>query len=348
MRDRVNQATLGTFVGIFTYCLVVLRTVRDPGEDGAQFVPSLAVFGGLVLGILGIALLVFFIHYIARSIQATEIIAAVGNETRETIDRLFPDEVDSEDASGDDMACAPGTPVREGERVPVLASRTGYVQGLDIEELVELAQRDDAIVHSLVPVGGFVVDGTPIAVVTSASDLDPETVRRFGKHVSIGRQRTTQQDAAFGMRQLVDVALKTLSPSVNETTTATLCLDQLAATLVLLSGRRLRCSFRDEDGQVRLGTPGPDYAGFVELAFDEIRRSAEGNVAALESLLRAIERVAAETSLPARRQALAEQVRAATESIGRSVPAPAERDRLAERVTEVLRLCERNPAGRPG
>jgi uncharacterized membrane protein len=132
MRDRINQTVLGVFVGIFAYCLVVLRTIRA-GDEGA-FIPALAMLFGLLLGLVGIGVLVFFIHHIATSIQASQILAAVAEETIRAVDNLFPEGV-GQDA--DDTQPDWSSPTGAWQTVP--ASQTGYIQEIDTTELLAFA-----------------------------------------------------------------------------------------------------------------------------------------------------------------------------------------------------------------
>ncbi len=140
MGDRSNQFVLGAFLGIFAYCLVVLRTIRG-GDEGA-FVPSLAVLMGLILGLAGIAVLIYFIHHIAVSIQAAQILANVAEETLEAVDRLFPKEV------GEELEPPRQEPPLAGRSwQAVHAKQTGYIQSIDAPELLKLASEQQAVVR---------------------------------------------------------------------------------------------------------------------------------------------------------------------------------------------------------
>jgi len=304
MRDRVNQVVLGVFVGIFAYCLVVLRTIRG-GDEGA-FVPSLAVLVGLTLAFVGIAFLIYFIHHISMSIQASSIIAAAAKETIAAVDRLFPEglgEEADEDAIGDLAKSF-------GERAwsAVGARETGYIEGIDGEALLALARDRGTILRMERGIGEFVVEGTPLVSVAGSVGLDEDATTELNAVYIISRQRTVQQDAGFGIRQIVDVAMKALSPGVNDSTTAVMCVDYLAAILVRLAARRIATPYRLDQGELRVIARGPSFEGLLAESFDQIRQNAEGNVAVLTRLLQALEIIAGQTANARRRRALRQQV----------------------------------------
>lgn len=155
MRNHTTQLTLGVFAGIFTYCLIVLRTIR--GGDGiAEFVPSLAVFFAFVMSLGGIGILIYFIHHIASSIQASNIIATVAEETNASIDRLLPEEPKQKSAKH--TAGHYGLEVLDARIwYPIAAAKSGYIQSVDIAALTCLAQEHKTIVRMEHGVGAFVV-----------------------------------------------------------------------------------------------------------------------------------------------------------------------------------------------
>ena len=159
MRDRVTQVVLGIFTGIFTYCLIVLRTIRGGDEGG--FVPSLAVSFAVVLAIGGIGVLIFFIHHIAASIQASSIIASVADETMVAVDRLFPEKLGQGPTDDDEDQALLPLPERNWQTVP--ATRNGYIQSVDNATLLRLAREHKTIVRMERGIGEFVVHDTLLA-----------------------------------------------------------------------------------------------------------------------------------------------------------------------------------------
>ncbi len=337
MASRVTQVTLGSFAGIFAYCLVVLRTIRS---GDAAFVPSLAVFFAFVLSLGGIGILVFFIHHIASSIQASSIIASIAQDTIASVERLFPKKLGHGPDEDEDQVLR-SLAERTWHAVP--AAVNGYIQSVDNDALLRLARDRKTVVRMERGIGAFVVQNTPLASLALEDPPDQETIAVLNASYSIGRHRTVEQDPAFGIRQLVDMALKALSPGVNDTSTAVICVDYLTAILAQLASRKFPSSHRYEGDELRVITVAPTFEALLAEAFDQIRGSAEGNVGIMARMLGAIETLAGLTASPPRRRALHEQVQWMAELAGRTTESAHERERLARRLMEVRKALEDKP-----
>ena len=336
MSSRVTQVTLGIFAGIFAYCLVVLRTIR--GGD-VEFVPSLAVFVAFVLALGGLGVLVFFIHHIASSIQASSIIASIAEDTIVSIGRLFPERL----GHGPDEDEDPDQIVQSPEQKPwfaVSAAMSGYIQSVDNDALLRLAQRKETVVRMERGIGAFVVKGAALASLALDEPPDRATVAALNDAYNVGRYRTVEQDPAFGIRQLVDMALKALSPGVNDTSTAVMCIDYLSAILAKLTSREFPASRRYQGNKLCVITLAPTFGALLAEAFEQIRGSAEGNVAIMARMLSAFETLAELTTTPRRRRALHDQVRQVAELAGRTTEAAQDRERIAKRLMEVRKALE--------
>ncbi len=339
MRDRVTQIVLGVFSGIFTYCLIVLRTIRSADEGG--FVPSLAVAFGVLLAIGGISTLIFFVHHIASSIQASSIIASVANETLAAVDRLFPGQLGQDPRGGDgDQALFP---LREVHWQTVPAQRNGYIQGVDNAALLRLAREHQTIVRMERGIGDFAVQDTPLVSLALEKLPAKGLIAGLQAAYSIGRHRTLQQDSAFGIRQIVDMALRALSPGINDTTTAVMCVDYLTAILGRLASRNIPSSHRYEGGELRIIAIGPTFASLAAESFDQIRASACGNVGIMLRMLGALQTIASLTASPSRRQALGDQVQWIAELAERTIESPHDRTRFESRLARVRQALEREP-----
>lgn len=322
MDDRANQVVLGVLTSVFVYCLVVLRTIRG-GDEGA-FVPALAVSFAVILALVGIGSLIFFIHHIASSIQAERIIKAAADETIAAIDRLFPSKMGQ---APDLDERAPELPAA-GEWRTIASRRTGYIQGVDIDGLLGFARDQNAVVRMERGVGDFVVEDSPLVSVADGAIRDKrEQAKLIDDLYEIGSQRTMVQDAAFGIRQIVDVALKALSPGVNDTTTAVTCVDYLGAILARLANRNFESPYRMDHGALRVIARRASFPTVVAEALDQIRQNADGNVAVLHAMLRTLEVIAERTSDLGRRRALRRQADLIVAAARRTIPTP--EDRLA-------------------
>lgn len=328
MRDRVTQTVLGIFTGIFAYCLIALRTIRGGDEGG--FVPNMAVFFGVVLAMGGIGVFIFFIHHIASAIQASSIIASVADETMAAVDRLFPEKLGQEAAGCNEDQLLLTLSGRHWKSVPV--NRNGYIQSVNNAALLRLARENKTIVRMERGIGDFVVQGTTLASLALDKPPEKEIITALRDAYSIDCRRTVEQDIAFGISQIVDMAMRALSPSVNDTTTAVMCVDYLAAILTRLTARNIPSSYRYEEGEVRVIAIGSTFDGLVAESFDQIRGSAAGNAAIMLRMLGALQTIASLTVSPTRRRALSEQVQWISELAERTIESPHDRARFDSRL----------------
>lgn len=332
MRSRITQTVLGIFTGIYAYCLIVLRTIHS--DTGDAFVPQMAVFFGFVLALAGVAILIYFLHHVATSIQASSVIENVAEETLAAIDRLYPDATaeEAEDETPDVGAgAARGLPWRQ-----VSAANSGYVQDVDINALKSIATEVKSVIRMERCVGEFVVAGTAVASIALADTPEDTVQANIQAAFSIDRFRTVDQDMAFGIRQLVDVALKALSPGINDTTTAVSCVNYLAVILAQLAPRRFPPPRLGDDEGVRVITKTHTFAGLLDEAFNEIRRNAAGNVTVLVCLLNALHILMERATGLERRRAISNQARWISEIAGRTVDAPQDRAEIEAAIASIF------------
>jgi uncharacterized membrane protein len=311
------------------------------GGDEGGFVPSLAVFFAVVLAMGGIGVLIFFIHHIAASIQASSIIASVADETMVAVDRLFPQKLGQGPPGGDEDQAL--LPLREQPWQTVRAMRNGYIQSVDSVALLRLAREHKTIVRMERGIGDFVVHDTLLASLALEVPPGTEVIAAVQAAYSIDRYRTVYQDCAFGIRQIVDMALRALSPGINDTTTAVMCVDYLTAILARLASRSIPSSHRYEEGELRVITVGPTFANLVAESFDQIRGSASGNLGIMLRMLGALQTIASLTASPSRRQALREQAQWIGELAERTLASPHDRARFESRLARVREALETVP-----
>jgi len=299
-RDLGNQLVLGTFVATYLYCLLVLRTVR--GANEGDFVPYLSVTCGTLLAAAGIGVLIYFIHHVASSIQAESLVASIGGELKQDITRLRPP---APPGPGHADAELPFTPP-EREARPVRAAKSGYVQTVDRDGLVQAAAKEDVLLQILRRPGDFVSCGDALLLVWSQRDeLGKEDASRLRGAFSLGTRRTPVQDVRYGVRQLTEIAARALSPGINDPFTAMGCIDWLADALAELARHHVPSGMRrDAEGRPRLTEQPVGFAELANLGFDPIRAYGAGNAMLAAHLLSAVGRLMGQVDRPEHRAAL--------------------------------------------
>lgn len=289
MRDRANQAVLGTFISTYVYCLLVLRAVRG-GDEGDQFVPQLSITIGVALAIISVAVLIYFIHHTAVSLQAPVVIANVYGDLHSTIRHLFPDqhvEVDAESGTSSsdafDEACS-----RE-----IAADRSGYIESVDEDHLLKAASEHDLQVRVRLRPGHFVARRETLALVSPWSEKSGEDLETaIREAIVIGPWQTPLQDVEFVINQLVEVAVRALSPGINDPFTAVTCVDYLGAAICELASRHMPKGTRsDDDGTPRLFLNAITFSDLLETAFRQIRHAARTSPSVLIRMLENLARV---------------------------------------------------------
>jgi uncharacterized membrane protein len=333
LRDRQSQWTLGIFVATFVYVVLVLREVRGGAGLDAEFVPGPAITFAFVLLLASLGAFVAYINHMAQSIRPESIIAAVGAETA----ALIAGRPDLD--AGDTVDTPPGPDPTEAPKhlvtTTIVSTNDGMVQSIHVDHLLGIAARDD--LHLLVRprIGDFVPSGSVLIDVVSepgrptSSPLDDELADSLRVGIGIGRDRTMQQDIAFGVRQLVDIGVRALSPGVNDPTTAVQVLDGLHGLLRAFGSKALPTSAHlDQDGTVRVELAAARWDDYVHLAFDELRHYGGDSMQVLRRLHAALDDLAVAVP-PHRRGPLLDQIELVRAAAGRSFPDLVDRENAA-------------------
>ncbi|MBF0205098.1 MAG: DUF2254 domain-containing protein, partial [Desulfamplus sp.] len=224
------------------------------------------------------------------------------------------------------------------------ARGNGYIQNVDIAALLRLAREHQTIVRMERSIGEFVVKDTMLASLALEDPPEKEIIADLQAAYSISRYRMVDHDSAFGIRQIVDVALKALSPGINDTTTAVMCVDYLTAILARLVPRQIPSSRQYDEGELRVITMGPTFEGLLAKSFDQIRGSSKGNIAIMLRILEALKTIAGLTTSPSRRWALRDQVRWIAELAEHTLDSAYDRARIDARLALVYETLEAEPA----
>ncbi|TCL72499.1 MULTISPECIES: DUF2254 domain-containing protein [unclassified Curtobacterium] len=306
MADRANQFVLAAFTSTFLYSIVVLRSVHTDVDDGTAFVPVIAVHVAVLLGILDVAVLVFFIHHIASSVQITALQKQVQTDLAAAVGQVF------RNGDGDGITVGP---VHAGAArwADVTAAGDGYVQSVQWERLVGWATGHDCVIEAVAMPGDHVIEGDVLLRVGVAMDaeIDLDSAgRRLLTLVTLGSSRTPYQDVGFALQQLVEIAVRGLASGSNDPYTAVSALDLAATPLVpVWRGRSAITGYLDDDGRVRVIPHWPTAETLVDSVFDGVRTYGADQPIVVSAALRLAERLD-ERAPEGRRRHLESTVRA--------------------------------------
>ena len=275
--DRSNQITLGVYLGTFSYALLVLRTVR--GAEEAAFVPHLAITGAIALALVCVGLLIHFVHHVATLINSESVIQMVFEDLRQTLMKWT-----TLDAQWD-----PPPAEMWSEGCVFNDERCGYIQQLDEDSIADWAENHRAAIRLQARPGDFVFPGAPLGVIVPAS-ADPTRILRSA--IALGAQPTASMDIEFTVLQLVDIAVRALSPGINDPNTAIRVIDRLGAALCMLATRRMLTGVVARQGRVVLQRNTTTYDGMTDSMFHMIRQNAATSPAVLIRILEVLTKVA--------------------------------------------------------
>jgi uncharacterized membrane protein len=332
LRDRVNQLTLSVFVATFVYSTAGLYTVGVDNGRRTDTYPKLAVTLAIVLVFASLLVLVYFVHHISHAIQIDEIMLGVQQKTLRVIEHDLP-------TTGVTGEPAPEPPVWS---VSVPAYASGYVQTMRPGWLLQVATESDLVCAVAPMIGEHVIKGEPLAWLwrTSPEEPPPDVARFSGfvhDAVRIGYERTTEQDVAFGIRQLADIGVKALSPAVNDPYTGMQALEHIGVLLAALAPRPLGHKvLYDGPGRLRVVVPARDFAYFVELGTGQIRRYGRSEPRVLADLLKVLGTLGQFCRDDADRRTLADAVTLVSEAAEQSIAQEGDRRPVTRRADDLL------------
>lgn len=322
LRDRGTQIVLSVFVSTFAYATAGLYTVGRL-QGGEPYVPRIAISGSLLLALGSVGAFVWYLHHLAHSIQIDDVMRRIERATLHVLAHT-PSGGPSDDRS------LPHPPT---DASPVLAPTSGYVQAAYPDEVVGPAALDGAVVRYCCTVGDHVVTGSPIAHVWShTGTVDAATAERLADAgMRIGFERTFEQDAAFGVRQLVDIALRAMSPAINDPYTAVQSIQHITVVMCAVLPRRPGPHvWRDAEGTARVMLPMPNLDELLDLACGQLRRVAAHEPRVIAALLTMLDEARRRASTDADRAAIQYQVDLLHADARRAIVQPADLETLVQ------------------
>jgi uncharacterized membrane protein len=286
LEDRANQVVLGIFIATFTYALLVLRAVRASGDGIREFVPTVSVTIAVALALVSIGALIFFVNHITRSMQVETILERVSRDIAERVDVLFPLEMGrSAKEVGVDWHEPPGQPLI------LRASRAGYLQNVDEMKMLSVVEEKALFLRLRVKAGDFVLRDDPLAQVWPADHAEEGTAALLATF-RVGGERTLLQDVQRGIIELTDVAVRALSPGINDPTTALTGIHRLTQVLQVIGRRRFPDPVRvDSAGEARILAEPRSFEDIVSYPYELLRHFGSGQPTIALALIESIRRV---------------------------------------------------------
>lgn len=308
MLDRFNQLVLGGFIGTFLYCFLMLQFTSS--MDLEKSTPFISMIGLLILVILCLLLLVFFIHHIAVAIQADSVISDVDRELVSQIQKLFPDEYEQQDKLPKLEA-----PFNFEEKIKqqgkkIRAQKSGYLQAIDLEYVVAQVTENNCVIKFTIKPGDFVITNSVIGYSLENDESDHENIaKKINSALLIGEKGTSEQDPEFAIRQLVEVAVRALSPGINDPFTAIACINKLGNNIAFLINRQFPSDQHvGEDGRLLVQLKPFTFNGIVEASFNQIRQNGDSDVAVTIHLLKTLHKLILQARTIEQEKALKTQV----------------------------------------
>lgn len=290
MSDMKNQVVLGTFIATYLYCLLVLRSIGGPA--GEIFIPHISLALAMVMAVASLGVLIYFIHHISISIQADNVIALVFEDIESIFGRHFSK---NEDAfKREESSAMPPESYEQGrKKYSFWIQKSGYIKDIDVEAVFSFSKEVDGIIKIEHRPGDYILPGKPLLHIFTPKDLEEKKVQSLKQCFLLGEDRSSEHDNEFAIKQLVEIALRALSPGINDPFTAITCIDRLSTALILFMENANNAPYiYDENGNLRVIENLTTFDGVVNAAFNQIRQIASHNPAIVIRLLERIKDVA--------------------------------------------------------
>ncbi|PKL85439.1 MAG: DUF2254 domain-containing protein [Ignavibacteriae bacterium HGW-Ignavibacteriae-1] len=286
MYVRLNQIVLGAYISTYLYCLLVLNAVQDYNDY--TFIPSISIIVAILAAITNIILLIVFIHNIAISLQADKVVSNISAFISNQVETLFPEKLEEEKLIEKNINISTEFSVYQ-YRISVKSPKSGYLQYIDTEDLIELLTKKNSLMELYHRPGAHLVEGLEIGMIYSNDNWDKDDFEKFNSKFEIGKIKTAQQDLEFSIHQIVEIALRAISPGINDPYTAIACIDNLTAIMSYLAQAKFPSKYLfDEDGNLRVIADKFEFEGILDAAFNQIRQFSAGMPAVIIRLMESL------------------------------------------------------------
>lgn len=305
LRDRGNQLVLGTLLATYTFCIFTLKTISNTATF--LFIPRLSITVATIFTILSIGALVYFFDHISTSLQANYVISQVGTELQQAIKKIYPEKMEYfQDFNLINPEDIPEIKIEESYRI--ISTKGGYLQAIDTKTLIEIAQESGSIMITELRPGEYTSEESILVSIYPQSEKIEEMKDKIIHAFILGGERLRLQDIKYSIEQLVEIAIRALSPGINDPYTAIACIDQLTSGTIELVKRSITEGYHyDLSGKLRLVTKPLTFSDLIETMYNEIRRNSSTNATINIKLLESIASIAPHTRTKEQRKVLVNQ-----------------------------------------
>lgn len=285
MYVRLNQVVLGSYVATYLYCLFVLNAIKE--NDQYSFMPVISILFAIIAALLNIVLLIIFIHKIATSIQADNVISDISKVIHKHIQSIYPKNIGSSFKTND--ISIENTKANYAKKMVLNSQKSGYLQYIDGESLLELSTSLNLMIELHCRPGDHLVEGVEMAHLYTNENIEPKQMKKICKQFVIGQTKLPEQDLEFSIHQMVEIASRALSPGVNDPYTAITCIDNLTTSMCRLLQIDFPSKYRsDENNNLRIIANTTDFEGYLNAAFNQIRQFSAGSPSVIIRLMEAL------------------------------------------------------------
>ena len=312
--DKGNQLVLGMYLATFTYTILVLRTIKTDANQ-ETFIPAVSIMTAMLLTLICLGLLIYFINKMFNSLQAFEIIKRIHDDINNEIDKKYPDEIGrkAKKISSGEVIVAEQKQAKK--QYIVRSESAGFINLINNEILASISNTKATWVYIPISVGQFINKNDTLAIVNDYAfgEKHADELRRA---IEIHNVRSINEDPLFGFRQLVDIALRAISPGINDPTTAEYAVRYMGNNLQLLAQRQFPENTRTfENNPVLYIFNASTWESYVELAFAQLRRHSMREYRIVEVMIEVMQKILAVSDTPEQKKPIQNQIKLLKEAI---------------------------------